>query len=204
MPAKITKKGRTPTDRRGNPTKECAAYVNATLMHNGINSCGDAPAINGQFKEIFNGYDESGFNRRKADLGITHNDSIRNIRAIHNKASDAVRKDFDSKSLDKDHIYVVNMYYTTSPHMIDFYNRGTKTPGTHTGVLYWNPNSDSWRVNHNIHGKIHDDDFISLQGGKKSYGVTSISDASQKTLISRLNPFNWFRKEGGILIKHSK
>lgn len=194
MPIKLTKKGKTPLDSKGKPTLQCAAYVNATLQRNGINSWGDAPQTNGQFKEVFNGYDDSGFSRRTADLGTTHNDSVNNIRAIHDRASNAVRKNFDSKTLDKDHYYTVNMYYRTSPHMVDFYNRGTDTPGTHVGVLYYNPDTKSWRVNHNIHGTIHDDDFISLQGGGKPYGVTAIADASYKPLTYYLNPFNIYRE----------
>lgn len=192
MPIKLAKKGKTPLDSTGNPTIQCAAYVNATLRRNGINSWGDAPRINGQFKEIFNGYDDSGFSRRTADLGTTHNDSLKNIRVIHDRASNAVRKNFDSKTLDKNHYYTVNMYYRNSPHTTGFYNYGTDTPGTHIGVLYYNGNR--WRVNHNIHGQIHDDDFISLQGGGKPYGVTAIADASYKPLTYYLNPLNVFRK----------
>lgn len=94
------------------------------------------------------------------------------------------------------------MYYTNSPHMVDYYNKGTDTPGTHTGLLYWSPEVGRWRIHHNIHGKIYDDDFISLQGGNKPYGVTAISDANDTKLSTKLNPFRWFRKkEGGKLIK---
>ncbi len=69
--------------------------------------------------------------------------------------------------------------------MVDFYNMGTDTPGTHTGVLYYNPDTKSWRVNH-IHGEVNDDDFISLQGGNKKYGVTAIADASNITLTEQV------------------
>ena len=196
MPITISKSGQTPRNRNGKQTKECAEYVNGTLFRNGITSYGDAPNINGQFKEIFNGYSNSGFDRDDVDLGTTHNDSIQGIRKIHNAASDAVFKNFDSKTLNKDHIYVTNMYYKTSPHMVDFYNKGTDTPGTHTGILYWNPQLNSWRVNHNIYGVIYDDDFINLQSGGKQYGVTAISDANEKTFLERLK---FWKKQGGKL-----
>lgn len=200
--AKLTKRGQTPTNRDGTQTNECAAFVNGELYRNGIKSYGDAYDINGQFNEIFNGYDASGFDRDNVNLGKTRNDSIQAIRGVHNRASDAVRKQFDSRTLDKNHLYTVNMYYTNSPHMVDYYNKGTDTPGTHTGVLYWSPEVGRWRVHHNIHGKIYDDDFISLQGGNKPYGVTAISDANDTKLSTKLNPFRWFRKkEGGKLIK---
>ena len=81
----------------------------------------------------------------------------------------------------KNHVYPVNMYYKTSPHMIDFYNSAIKentgTPATHVGYAYWD--GKNWRVTHNIHGKIHNellDEVLGSNNGQK-FGITSMRDA---------------------------
>jgi hypothetical protein len=53
------------------------------------------------------------------------------------------------------------MYYNDFPNMgVAWYGAKNGTTGTHTGNLYWNPDTNSWRISHNIHGTVHDDDFI--------------------------------------------
>lgn len=89
-------------------------------------------------------------------------------------ASDNVYKNFDSSTLDKTKPYVVNMFYNNSPALQDAYNDGRNVTGTHTGLLTYDEDKKKWIVTHNIHGKIHQENFIPLQSGKGKYGVTAI------------------------------
>lgn len=110
------------------------------------------------------------------------------------------------------------MYYNGSPKTEEAYKNATNgTTGTHTGNLYWNPNTSSWRVAHNINGTLHDDDFKEIQGvrkGKSQYGITAIGEAptiydiwqKDHPIKSKINNFvgklginlgRW--KNGGIL-----
>jgi len=78
----------------------------------------------------------------------------------NNEASNNFYKNFDSKTLDKDSAYIVNMYYQGSPAQERAYNEGRdKMTGTHTGYVTWNPDTNRWEVTHNIHGTIHVDPF---------------------------------------------
>ena len=100
--------------------------------------------------------------------------------ARNKTASDNLYKNFDSHTLDKNKTYLVNMGYTRSPNAgIAWMGSQDGTTGTHTGNLYWNPDTNSWRVAHNLNhnGIITDDDFISIQGGDnpKGYYVTDIA-----------------------------
>ncbi len=100
--------------------------------------------------------------------------------ARNKAAADKLYKDFDSNTLDKNKTYIVNMGYSRSPNAgIAWMGSEKGTTGTHTGNLYWDPSTNSWRVAHNLNhnGIITDDDFISIQGGNNSHGyyVTDIS-----------------------------
>jgi hypothetical protein len=108
------------------------------------------------------------------------------------------------------------MYFNGSPNKRKAWE-GAKngTTGTHTGNLYWNPETNSWRISHSIHGIIHDDDFIQAQGSKNrfGYGVTAIAEAPMvdytrrdwdkehpvKAAINRIYDFGMW-KQGGRLI----
>lgn len=100
--------------------------------------------------------------------------------ARNKAAADNLYKEFDSKKLDKNKTYIVNMGYSRSPNAgIAWMGSEKGTTGTHTGNLYWNPSTNSWRVAHNLNhnGIITDDDFISIQEGNNPHGyyVTDIS-----------------------------
>jgi hypothetical protein len=58
-------------------------------------------------------------------------------------ASDKLYKDFDSKTLDKNQIYAVNMFYKGSPNLKTAYKDGRDgISGTHTGYLKFDPNTN--------------------------------------------------------------
>jgi len=110
-------------------------------------------------------YDPNNFSNQASDL--------RNF-----KAADRLLKEFDSNTLDKNKTYMVNMFYKGSNARQQAWEEALNgTTGTHTGNLYWNPTTKRWHVSHNIHGVVHDDDFIKIQGSKGKYGVTAIAEA---------------------------
>lgn len=162
-----------PVDRLGNKTLECATFSNTWMRNNGIKAGGDAYQVGRRYSPVINGYD--GMNLQR---GVSN----KQIMDYHRQAADRVQQNLDTLSLQKGHMYPVNMYYTTSPHMQEFYNKSldenTKTPGTHTGVLYNNGNQ--WMVGHNIHGIILNNPVSEVLGGKSNphkYGITAVYDA---------------------------
>lgn len=163
----------TPVDRLGNKTLECATFSNTWMRNNGIKAGGDAYQVGRHYSPVINGYD--GINLQR---GVSN----KQIMDYHRQAADRVQQNLDTLSLQKGHMYPVNMYYNTSPHMQEFYNKSldenTKTPGTHTGVLYNNGNQ--WMVGHNIHGIILNNPVSEVLGGKNNpnkYGITAVYDA---------------------------
>lgn len=128
----------------------------------------------------------------------------------YNKAASRnVFKNFDSKTqLAPEQAYVVNMYYTGSPAQERVYNEGNGVTGTHTGILT-NENG-KWVVTHNIHGTIHQDDFIGLQNGSGKWGVTAIYTPRKANLMTYVKQglrdaktFLGFR-QGGLMNMISK
>lgn len=113
-------------------------------------------------------------------------------------AADNLKSKFNTNTLDKSKVYMVNMYYDSSPNAgIAWYGASNGTTGTHTGNLYWNSETNDWRVAHNIHGNIHDDKFDDVRGSKNKfgYGVTAIAEPSTRK--------GWFQS-GGVLTSHSE
>ena len=159
---------------------------------------------------VYSGYDGMNYDPNNYDYNLA---TQRNWQAAQN-----LYDNFDSKTLDKNKTYLVNMYYNGSPQTENAWRNGTGgTTGTHTGNLYWNPETNSWRVAHNIHNKLYDDDFIKIQGvrkGKHQYGVTAIAEAPMvdytrrdwnkahpvKAAINKIYDFGMW-KEGGKLKK---
>ena len=164
-------------DRYGKYTKECAAHANGRLKKAGIYSYGHAYQIPYHFPSVINGYHHA----KLPELGKAN---AATILSAHREAADYVKENLDMSKLEKGKYYVVNMYYSTSSHMIEFYvaakRQGTGNYGTHVGVLYYDQKSETWIVEHNIHGHVHFDALVSILGGKSNpykYGVTSISRA---------------------------
>ena len=105
--------------------------------------------------------------------------SVGRLSVQRNKAAaDRFMKEFDSSTLDKNKTYMVNMYYAGSPSAgVAWYGAENGTTGTHTGNVYWDPNTERWRISHNVHGTVKDDDFIQTQGSRRPYAVTAIAEA---------------------------
>lgn len=166
-------------DRYGRFTDQCAAHVNGRLQKFGYYSQGHAYQIPYHYPSVINGY----LKAKIPDLStISPEKRASAVLNMHREASDYVKKHLDISKLVPGKYYVVNMYYTTSPYMLEFFyaakEQGTYNYGTHVGVLYYNTEYQTWIVEHNIHGHVHYDALVSILGGLSNphkYGVTSIS-----------------------------
>lgn len=165
-------------------TDNCSRYANCALPKE-YRVKGDAWSRDGD--TLYNGYD---------DLTV---DST-NPMDYHIAAQQNLYKNFKTDTLDKNKTYMVNMYYQGSPYMKEAFDDidGNGIKGTHTGNLYWDSDTQSWRVEHNIHGVVHNDDWISLQQPGR-YGVTAIQKPRKNNLFYRL--YDWVKsnKQGGTL-----
>lgn len=166
-------------NRYGKFTDQCAAHVNGRLSKAGYYSQGHAYQIPYHYPSVINGY----LKAKIPDLStISPEKRASAVLNMHREASDYVKKHLDISKLVPGKYYVVNMYYTTSPYMLEFFyaakEQGTYNYGTHVGVLYYNTEYQTWIVEHNIHGHVHYDALVSILGGLSNphkYGVTSIS-----------------------------
>ena len=152
---------------------QCAWWQNKKLRESGYIASGNAWNLN-DVDVVYSGYNPENKPTeydRKAIEKYNHN------------AADNVFKEFDSKTLDKDKPYVVNMYYNGSHSQEEAYNNGRGVTGTHTGLL--THENGKWWVTHNIDGTIHRDKFIDLQSGNRKYGVTTIYKPRLDTFLNR-------------------
>lgn len=170
-------------NRYGKYTEQCAAHVNGRLTRAGHYSQGHAYQILSHFPSVINGYKGV----KIPDLSKVSSDKrFSTVLNMHRQAADYVKEHLDISKLVPGKYYVVNMYYTTSPYMLQFFysarKQGTGNYGTHVGVLYYNTEHEAWIVEHNIHGHVHYDALVSILGGYSNphkYGVTSISRVSR-------------------------
>lgn len=170
-------------NRYGKYTSQCAAHVNGRLTKAGHYSNGHAYQILSRFPSVINGY-------KSVEIpNLSKLSSEKRAPAVlkmHRQAADYVKEHLDISKLIPGKYYVVNMYYTTSPYLLQFFysarKQGTGTYGTHVGVLYYDTEAEAWVVEHNIHGHVHYDALVSILGGASNphkYGVTSISRVSK-------------------------
>ena len=170
-------------DRYGRFTDQCAAHVNGRLAKAGYYSQGHAYQIPSYFPSVINGYksvEVPNLAKVSAELRFI------TVLNMHREAADYVKEHLDISKLVPGKYYLVNMYYNTSPYMLQFFyaakKQGTGNYGTHVGVLYYNSEYETWVVEHNIHGHVHYDALESILGGTSNphkYGVTSISRVSK-------------------------
>lgn len=190
----------TPTRKQGQRagTPACAQYANDALR-NYVDTNGnrwynystlqghawtrfDAPSA----RMVFSGYDSEDYNR------YTYSRALSEER--NRNAADKVAREFSTSMLNPNRTYMVNMYYIGSSFAQEAWRNGKNgLTGTHTGNLYFDRNSQSWRVSHNLGGTVHDQDFNAVLGSKGKWGVTAIAEAVPSTnpLLGRL---------GGILM----
>lgn len=170
-------------DRYGRYTIQCAAHVNGRLGRAGYYSQGHAYQILTQFPSVINGYNKVTIPSLSK---LSWENRVPAVLDMHRQAADYVKENLDISKLVPGAYYVVNMYYTTSPYMLQFFyaarKQGTRNYGTHVGVLYYSAEHKTWIVEHNIHGNVHYDALESILGGISNphkYGVTSISKVSR-------------------------
>jgi hypothetical protein len=171
-------------DRFGRFTDQCAAHANGRLKRAGYYSQGHAYQIPYYFPSVINGYTKL----TVPDISklSSWNEKALAVLDMHRQAADYIKEHLDISKLTPGAYYVVNMYYTTSPYMLQFFyearKQGTGNYGTHVGVLYYDAEYETWIVEHNIHGHVHYDALESILGGLSNphkYGVTSISRVSR-------------------------
>lgn len=170
-------------NRYGKYTDQCAAHANGRLTRAGYYSQGHAYQIPARFPSVINGYKSV----KIPDLSKVSSDKrYATVLNMHRQAADYVKENLDISKLVPGKYYVVNMYYSTSPYMLQFFysarKQGTGNYGTHIGVLYYDTKHQAWIVEHNIHGHVYYDALVSILGGYSNpnkYGVTSISRVSK-------------------------
>ena len=169
-------------------TNQCAQFQNQTFRDNGYYIKGNAWDLDGDEK-LFNGYDG-------LDVPSTYDQVA--VNKLNREAARNVYKNFDSKTLDVNQPYIVNMYYTDSKYQKDAYDKNDGVYGTHTGILTFDPDKKRWIVTHNINNNIYKDDFIQLQNGDSKYGVTAVSAPRKPNLINKIK-YKIGLKQGGTL-----
>lgn len=146
--------------------EHCAQYGNCVLRDKGYISNGHAWTRHGNQKTIYSGYNVA--NRPKTydrDAVVKYN-----LEAANN-----VVNNFDFNTLDKNSVYTVGMFYKGSPAQEQAYNEGVGgVANTHTGNLFWNPETNSWVVEHNIHGTAYTNEVRDVIGTRGAYGITGI------------------------------
>ena len=166
-------------------TPNCSQYANRALPDE-YRVYGDAWSRDGDV--VFNGY---------SGLEL----DSKNPMDHHLAAQQALLKNFDSSTLDKNQTYMVNMYYRGSPYMQEAFEDvdGNGIKGTHTGNLYWDTDTNSWRVEHNIHGTIYNDDWMTLQRPGNRFGVTAIQSPRKNNIFYRIYDWVTSKQPTGVL-----
>ena len=170
-------------DRNGKFTEECAAHANGRLKKAGYYSFGHAYQIPSHYPSVMNGYTKV----KVPDLSkLSWEKRFPAVLNMHRQAADYIKANLDVSKLVPGRFYVVNMYYSTSSHMLEFFyaarKQGTGNYATHVGVLYYDTKHQAWIVEHNIHGSVYYDALVSILGGSSNpnkYGITSISRVSK-------------------------
>ncbi len=166
-------------------TTECAEYANSELraFKNGsyyIGAVGDAwtRVMNGD--NIQSGYDDLP-NFKTTWWNPFDNETKRKYQ-YSLQAADAFKKKFNIASLKPGEVYMANMYFKGSPNVKKAFENGAgikgkhkATRGTHTGNIYYDTPTKTWRISHNIHGQEHNERLVDVLGSNHKYGVTGIS-----------------------------
>ena len=170
-------------NRYGKFTDQCAAHANGRLARAGYYAQGHAYQVVSYFPSVINGYSKVNV----PDLTkVSAKQRFSTVLNMHYEAADYVKEHLDISKLVVGKYYIVNMYYRTSPYMLEFFYAArrecTRNYGTHVGVLYYSTDYETWIVEHNIHGHVYYDALEAILGGRTNplkYGVTSISRVSK-------------------------
>lgn len=170
-------------NRYGKYTEQCAAHANGCLARAGYYAQGHAYQVVSYFPSVINGYSKVNV----PDLTkVSAKQRFSTVLNMHYEAADYVKEHLDISKLVVGKYYIVNMYYRTSPYMLEFFyaarRQCTRNYGTHVGVLYYSTDYETWIVEHNIHGHVYYDALEAILGGRtnpRKYGVTSISRVSK-------------------------
>ena len=170
-------------------TKQCAKFSNGTLRDVGYLIRGDAWNLK-NVDVLYSGYKTDDY-PTKWDLSA--------VEKYNADAADDFYKNFDSKTLNKNDIYVVNMFYKGSHAQKEAYDENEdKVTGTHTGYVAWNGDKNIWEIIHNIGGTIHIDPFTKTQGSNRDYGVTTIYKPRERSFFNSIKDILGLG-EGGII-----
>lgn len=155
-------------------TEQCAEFQNTMLRNAGYRTSGSAWNLN-DADLVYSGYiaenKPTKYNKYK-------------VQKYNWAAAKKLANEFDTNQLDTNKVYVTNMYYNESPYQETAYNEGRDSiTGTHTGYMWFNPDTSQWEVIHNIHGTVHVDPLSSIKG--KKYGVTAIYQPKEKNVIDK-------------------
>ena len=159
---------------------ECAQFVNKYF---GVERGGSAWNHN-YVTPLINGYDGI---KQKSRSG----NKYENHMSYNFDAADNFKNKFNEGKLNKNQVYVVNMYYTGSPWDYKSRNGNQFSQGTHTGLVVFDRDKNKWIVRHNFHGDIMEDPLNDLIGTKYNVGITSLMVPTIKN------------KFGGILKLHN-
>lgn len=187
-----------------NVTGQCAAYANDALKQ-AQNGSGfhtySSEDIGGHAwtrmhsgkhpsKMIFYGYESEDYDRDNYSPKASDD---RNF-----AAAERLKAMLDYSKLDKNEVYMVNMFAKESPHRKAAWKNGLGgITGSHTGNLYYDYDDETWKVNHGAGYWVHTDNLSDLLGSKGHYGVTAISLVPRaqpvaskliKNTITKVNP----------------
>ena len=151
-------------------TKECAAYSNDHLRKEGANIYRNA--WNSTVGQYLSGYE----GLKRPDK----NASYWELQNYNYNAADNLANKLDTTTLNRNLDYPVNLYYSDSPHAREAFNDGTQgRTGSHTGYLR-NING-SWKLIHNVHGNVRQNNLPDVLGSKNETGITWIGKGVSAT-----------------------
>lgn len=158
-------------------TEMCAEFQNTVLRNSGYKTSNNAWNLNNA-DVYMSGY---------STLEKPKEYNIYKIQKYNKTAANNMRQNLNPDMLDRNQVYVANMYYNGSPFQEQAYNEGKDNiTGTHTGYVRFNPDTNRWEVTHNIHGTIHVDSLNDVLGSRGRYGVTALLKPQKQTVVDKI------------------
>ena len=88
-------------------------------------------------------------------------------------AADNLANKLDTTTLNRNLDYPINLYYSDSPYAREAFNDGTQgRTGSHTGYL--RSINGSWKLIHNVHQNVRQNNLPDVLGSKNETGITWI------------------------------